>query len=184
MDAGMYAARQRHQKHCSFIVAQKEARLARWLERRARTAEPSAGLMAVRSQSHTKHHTYERRPRARRQRARRRGAGAGSRRARSLLRRSSQVLLCRGRCIECLLIKIGNNSGMANHAGIPNLVSEVSCALCSAGKSVARSCEHTSFQQYGHISMYRVLFFIKTCAHRYETKGWHTGIVLRCSGTR
>ena len=59
MDAGMYAARQRHQKHCSFIVAQKVARLARWLERRARTAEPSAGLMAVRSQPHTKHHTYD-----------------------------------------------------------------------------------------------------------------------------
>ena len=59
MDAGMYAARQRHQKHCSFIVAQKVARLARWLERRARTAEPSAGLMAVRSQPHTKHRTYD-----------------------------------------------------------------------------------------------------------------------------
>ena len=55
----MYAARQRHQKHCSFIVAQKVARLARWLERRARTAEPSAGLMAVRSQPHTKHRTYD-----------------------------------------------------------------------------------------------------------------------------
>ena len=55
----MYAARQRHQKHCSFIVALKAARLARWLERRARTAEPSAGLMAVRSQPHTKHRTYD-----------------------------------------------------------------------------------------------------------------------------
>ena len=59
MDAGMYAARQRHQKRASFIVAQKAARLARWLERRTRTAEPSAGLMAVRSQPHTKHRTYD-----------------------------------------------------------------------------------------------------------------------------
>ena len=55
----MYAARQRHQKRCSFIVAHKAARLARWLERRTRTAEPSAGLMAVRSQPHTKHCTYD-----------------------------------------------------------------------------------------------------------------------------
>ena len=36
---------------------------------------------------------------------------------------------------------------MANHAGIPNLVSEVSCALCSAGKSLPRSSVYTSFQQ-------------------------------------
>ena len=55
----MYAARQRHQKRASFIVAQKAARLARLAERRARTAEPSAGLMAVRSQPHTKHRTYD-----------------------------------------------------------------------------------------------------------------------------
>ena len=59
MDAGMYAVRQRHQKRASFIVAQKAARLARRLERRARTAEPSAGLMAVRSQPRTKHRTYD-----------------------------------------------------------------------------------------------------------------------------
>ena len=59
MDAGMSAVRQRHQKNASFIVAQKAARLARWLERRARTAEPSAGLMAVRSQPRTKHRTYD-----------------------------------------------------------------------------------------------------------------------------
>ena len=45
--------------------------------------------------------------------------------------------------------KIGNNSEMANHVGIPNLVSEVSCALCSARKSVPRSSVYTSFQPYG-----------------------------------
>ena len=32
MDAGMYAARQRHQKRALFIVAQKAARLGRWLD--------------------------------------------------------------------------------------------------------------------------------------------------------
>ena len=114
---------------------------------RARTARRRKRPRELRRNRRELHHTYERRPRARRRRAQRRGAGAGSRRARSLLRRSSQVLLCRGRCIECLLIKIGNNSGMANHAGIPNLVSEVSGALCSARKSVARSSVYTSFQQ-------------------------------------
>ena len=44
--------------------------------------------------------------------------------------------------------KIGNNNEMANHVGIPNLVSEVSCALCSARKSLARSSVYTSFQPY------------------------------------
>ena len=40
-----------------------------------------------------------------------------------------------------------DDSQMANHAGIPNLVSEVSCALCSAVKSVPRSSVYASFQQ-------------------------------------
>ena len=38
-----------------------------------------------------------------------------------------------------LFIEIGNKREIINRAGIPNLVSEVSCALCSARKSVARS---------------------------------------------
>ena len=80
---------------------------------RARTARGRKRPRELRRHRRELHHTYERRPRARRRRARRRGAGAGSRRARSLLRRSSQVLLCRGRCIECLLIKIGNDTQMA-----------------------------------------------------------------------
>ena len=83
---------------------------------RARTARGRKRPRELRRNRRELHHTYECRPHARRWRARRRGAGAGSRRARSLLRRSSQVLLCRGRCIECLLIKIGNNQEMSNHA--------------------------------------------------------------------
>ena len=93
------------------------------------------------------HHTYERRPRARRRRARRRGAGAGSRRARSLLRRSSQVLLCRGRCIECRSAKIENNSGMAMPMPGARVRAAGAGATPCPRKSVPRSSVHTSFQQ-------------------------------------
>ena len=114
---------------------------------RARTARGRKRPRELRRNRRELHHTYERRPRARRRRARRRGAGAGSRRARSLLRRSSQVLLCRGRCIECLLIKIGNNSGMAMPMPGARVRAAGAGATPCPRKSVARSCEYTSFQQ-------------------------------------
>ena len=60
---------------------------------------------------------------------------------------SSSALLDQRAIHNILFIKIGNDQEMANHAGIPNLVSEVSCALCSAVKSVPRSSVYTSFQQ-------------------------------------
>ena len=42
-----------------------------------------------------------------------------------------------------LFIQIGNKREIINRAGIPNLVSEVSCALCSAGNGLPRSSVHT-----------------------------------------
>ena len=92
--------------------------------------------------------TYERRPRARRRRARRRCAGAGSRRARSLLRRSSQVLLCRGRCIERAAATKQNNSGMAMPMPGARVRAAGAGATPCPRKSLARSSVHTSFQQY------------------------------------
>ena len=115
---------------------------------RARTARGRKRPRELRRYRRELHHTYERRPRARRRRARRRGAGAGSRRARSLLRRSSQVLLCRGRCIECLLIKIGNNQEMAMPMPGARVRAAGAGATPCPRKSVARSSVHTSFQQY------------------------------------
>ena len=115
---------------------------------RARTARGRKRPRELRRHRRELHHTYERRPRARRRRARRRGAGAGSRRARSLLRRSSQVLLCRGRCIECLLIKIGNNQEMAMPMPGARVRAAGAGATPCPRKSLARSCEYTSFQQY------------------------------------
>ena len=53
----------------------------------------------------------------------------------------SSVLLDERAIHNILFIQIGNKEEIINRAGIPNLVSEVSCALCSAGKSVARSYE-------------------------------------------
>ena len=112
----MYAARQRHQKHCSFIVAQKVARLARWLERRARTAEPSAGLMAVRSQPHTKHHTYDGRKATPLEESARWKRG-GVVKALALAGAAWQSTRgAQGKIRSCIFIKIGNNHEMANHA--------------------------------------------------------------------
>ena len=113
---------------------------------RARTARGRKRPRELRRNRRELHHTYERRPRARRRRARRRCAGAGSRRARSLLRRSSQVLLCRGRCIECLLIKIGNNQEMAMPMPGARVRAAGAGATPCPRKSLARSCEYTSFQ--------------------------------------
>ena len=106
---------------------------------RARTAEPSAWPRALRSHPHRKHQTYEEGARARRERARAGRRGAGPRRWSLAAPPYSSVLLDERAIHNILFIKIGNMDRMGNRAGIPNLVSEVSCALCSAGKCVPRS---------------------------------------------
>ena len=78
MDAGMSAVRQRHQKNESFIVAQKAARLARWLERRARTAEPSKRDARWPKRLRTAVRTYEGGTRSASSHACFDGAGVGS----------------------------------------------------------------------------------------------------------
>ena len=55
----------------------------------------------------------------------------------------SSVLLDERAIHNILFIEIGNNQEIINRAGIPNLVSEVSCALCSAGNGLPRSSVHT-----------------------------------------
>ena len=52
------------------------------------------------------------------------------------------VLLDERAIHNIIFIKIGNEDQKGNRARIPNLVSEVSCALCSAGKCLARSSEY------------------------------------------
>ena len=93
--------------------------------------------------------TYERRPCARRRRARRRGPGAGSRRARWLPGVRDQVLLCRGRCIECLSAKIENDSKMAMPMPGARVRAAGAGATPCPRKSLPRSSVHisTSFQQ-------------------------------------
>ena len=115
---------------------------------RARTARGRKRPRELRRHRRELHHTYERRPRARRRRARRRGPGAGSRRARWLPRRSSQVLLCRGRCIECLSAKIENNSQKAMPMPGARVRAAGAGATPCPRKSVPRSSVHPSFQQY------------------------------------
>ena len=114
---------------------------------RARTAEPSAWPRALRSHPHRKHQTCEEGARARRERARAGRRGAGPRRW-SLAAPTYRARCCwmRGRYITYFSLNRKQYQEMANRAGIPNLVSEVSCALCSAGNSMPRSSEYTSFQ--------------------------------------
>jgi len=133
----------RRKTWASCVVAQTAARLARWLEGARELPGGERGHANCEDTGGKLHHTYERRPRARRRRARRRGAGAGSRRARSLLRRSSQVLLCRGRCIECLLIKIGNNQEMAMPMPGARVRAAGAGATPCPRKSLARSSVYT-----------------------------------------
>mgnify|MGYP004277123635 CR=1 FL=1 len=74
------AAQKAPKTRASCVVVQKAARLSRWLEYRARTAEPSAWPRALRSHPHRKHQTCEEGARARRERARAGRRGAGPRR--------------------------------------------------------------------------------------------------------
>ena len=53
------AAQEAPNTRASCMMAQKAARLARWLGRRARTAEPPARPRAPRSHPHGEHHAYE-----------------------------------------------------------------------------------------------------------------------------
>ena len=82
----------------------------------------------------------------------RRGGGArrvGSARARAA-RGWGQGAGAAWRCLGEHVRHAGRDSFMIKDAksGIPNLVSEVSGALCSARKSLARSSVYTSFQQF------------------------------------
>ena len=114
---------------------------------RARTARGRKRPRELRRHLRELHHTYERRPHARRRRARRRGPGAGSRRARSLHAVRDQVLLCRGRCIECLSAKIENNSQKAMPMPGARVRAAGAGATPCPRKSLPRSSVHTSFQQ-------------------------------------
>ena len=114
---------------------------------RARTARRRKRPRELRRHLRELHHTYERRPCARRRRARRRGPGAGSRRARSLPRRSSQVLLCRGRCIERAAATKENDSGMAMPMPGARVRAAGAGATPCPRKSLPRSSVYTSFQQ-------------------------------------
>ena len=53
------AAQKAPKTRASCMMAQKAARLARWLGRRARTAEPPARPRAPQSHPHGEHHAYE-----------------------------------------------------------------------------------------------------------------------------
>ena len=114
---------------------------------RARTARGRKRPRELRRHRRELHHTYERRPCARRRRARRRGPGAGSRRARWLPAVRDQVLLCRGRCIECLSAKIENDSKMAMPMPGARVRAAGAGATPCPRKSVPRSSVYTSFQQ-------------------------------------
>ena len=115
---------------------------------RARTARGRKRPRELRRHLRELHHTYECRPRARRRRARRRGPGARSRRARWLRAVRDQVLLCRGRCIECLSAKIENDSKMAMPMPGARVRAAGAGATPCPRKSLPRSSVHTSFQQY------------------------------------
>ena len=147
MDAGVRAAQKAPKTRASCAVAQEAAIRARLAGGRARTARGRKRPRELRRHRWELHHTYERRPRARRRRARRRGPGAGARRARSLHAVRDQVLLCRGRCIECLSAKIENNSGMAMPMPGARVRAAGAGATPCPRKSLARSSVHTSFQQ-------------------------------------
>ena len=138
--------RRQRRGHCA--PWRRRRRSARdWLEG-ARELQRAKGATAPSEDTGTaRTTTYERRPCARRRRARRRGPGAGSRRARWLPGVRDQVLLCRGRCIECLSAKIENNSQKAMPMPGARVRAAGAGATPCPRKSLPRSSVHTSFQQ-------------------------------------
>ena len=147
--AAVCAPRRRRQRRGHRAPWRRRRRSARdWLDA-ARELQSAKGAAAdSRELQRARTTTYERRPRARRRRARRRGPGAGSRRARSLPAGRDQVLLCRGRCIECRSAKIENDSKMAMPMPGARVRAAGAGATPCPRKSVPRSSVHTSFQQY------------------------------------
>ena len=144
---GVCAPRRRRRKTRGVVIGGAEGgKIGKMAGGRARTARGRKRPRELRRHLRELHHTYERRPCARRRRARRRGPGAGSRRARWLPAVRDQVLLCRGRCIECLSAKIENDSKMAMPMPGARVRAAGAGATPCPRKSLPRSSVYTSFQ--------------------------------------